>query len=98
MEFCTDDGDVPNVLCSFVQIRVWGDRVRRDFDVACCGCDFQKLVSPRRRRCRLRLMDWGDGVGDGQQDERGPKGDAVEVGGQWREDGRGVAGQEKIGE
>jgi hypothetical protein len=35
-------------------------------------------------------MDWGDGVGDGQQDERGPKGDAVEVGGQNgrpREDG-----------
>jgi hypothetical protein len=43
-------------------------------------------------------MDWGDGVGDGQQDERGPKGDAVEVGGQWRDDGRGMAGQEKIGE
>jgi hypothetical protein len=29
MEFCTDNGDVPIVLCSFVQIRVWGDRVRR---------------------------------------------------------------------
>ena len=43
-------------------------------------------------------MDWGDGVGDGQQDERGPKGDAVEVGGQWRDDGRGMAGREKIGE
>ena len=53
---------------------------------------------PSAQRRNIDTHYWGDGVGDGQQDERGLKGDTVEVGGQWREDGRGMAGREKIGE
>jgi hypothetical protein len=58
---------------------------------------FEKWVSLCRRRCSRRLMDWGYGRGRWPSRCAGPKGDALEVGGQWRDDGRGMASQEKIG-